>query len=325
MSGPLLQVSEIRAETPLIRRIRLVAPQGGTLAPLASGAHLQFMLPGVADRRCYSIVQLTAAEATDPAPTAWWIAVRREEASRGGSAFMHQLKVGDTIATNEPRNEFPLHAATAGEAPTVLIAGGIGVTPLASHAAALKAAGRPFALHYSSRSRDQLAMVDELQALCGDALHLHADDDAATRLDLAVLLKTLKPSQHLYVCGPKGMLDAAIALATQQGWPKDHVHVELFVEAGTLSGDQPFEVELRQSGKVLQVPANKTILEVMEEAGLDPMFDCRRGECGVCQATVLEGIPDHRDYVLSDEERASGKLIQICISRAKSPRLVLDL
>mgnify|MGYP003799236695 CR=1 FL=1 len=318
-------VSDVRVETPLIHRIGLVAPRGEALPPLASGAHLQVMVPGLPERRCYSIVHLTVAESLDPAPRTHWIAVRREEPSRGGSVWMHQLKAGDAVTVGEPRNEFPLHAAHAGDGPTVLIAGGVGITPIASHAAALTAQARPFALHYSSRSRDQLAMVDELQALCGDALHLHADDDAATRLDLAALLKTLKPSQHLYVCGPKGMIDAAIALATQQGWPKNHIHVELFVEAATLSGDQPFEVELRQSGKVLQVPANKTILEVMEEAGLDPMFDCRRGECGVCQATVLEGIPDHRDYVLSDEERASGKLIQICISRAKSPRLVLDL
>lgn len=324
MSGSSLLVSEIRAETPLIRRIRLVDPAGKPLAPLASGAHLQFLIPGVADRRCYSVVQLTTAETAEPAPAAYWIAVRHEEASRGGSAYMHQLKVGDTLAVNEPRNEFPLHAPEAGEGPTVLIAGGIGITPLASHAAALSAAHRPFVLHYSSRSRDQLAMVHELQALCGDALHLHADDDPATHMDLAALLGTLRPTQHLYVCGPKGMIDAAIALATERGWPKERIHVELFVEAATQLGDQPFEVELRQSGQVLQVPADKTILEVMEDAGCDPLFDCRRGECGVCQVDVLEGVPDHRDYYLNDAERASNKVIQICISRARSARLVLD-
>lgn len=324
MTGSTLVVSEIRAETPLIRRIRLSGPQGEALAPLSSGAHLQFMLPGLPERRCYSVVQLTQDEVTEQHPHAYWIAVRREEASRGGSVRMHQLQVGDALSMGEPRNEFPLHAPEAGEGATVLIAGGIGITPIASHAAALAAAGRPFVLHYGSRSRDQLAMVGELEALCGPALHLHADDDA-TRMDLAVLLGHYHPGQHLYICGPKGMIDAAIAAATARGWPKERIHIELFVEAVTQRGDTAFDVELRQSGKVLHVPANQTILEAMEEAGCDPMFDCRRGECGVCQATVLEGIPDHRDYFLSDTERASNTLIQTCISRARSPRLVLDL
>lgn len=325
MTGPTLVVSEIRTETPLIRRIRLADEHGEALAPLTSGAHLQLTVPGMPERRCYSVVQLTCAEATDPHPYAYWIAVRREEASRGGSVWMHQLKVGDVIAIDEPRNEFPLHAPESDEPPTVLIAGGIGITPIASHAAALAAAGRPFRLHYSSRSRDQFAMVDELEALCANALTLHADDEPDTRMDLAALLDGYSPTQHLYICGPKGMIDAAITMAAAKGWAKDYVHVELFVEAATELGDTAFDVELRQSGQVLHVPANRTILEVLEDAGCEPMFDCRRGECGVCQATVLDGIPDHRDYFLSDTERASNTLIQICISRAKTPRLVLDL
>ncbi len=318
-------VSDVRVETPLIHRIGLVAPRGETLPPLASGAHLQVMVPGLPERRCYSIVHLTVAEALAAAPRTHWIAVRREEPSRGGSVWMHQLKAGDAVTVGEPRNEFPLHAAQVGEGPVVLIAGGVGITPIASHAAALTAQARPFALHYSSRSRDHLAMVEELKALCGEALHLHADDEADTRLELGALLDQCQPNQHLYVCGPKGMINAAIATARERGWDDHHVHVELFVEATAQQGDAAFEVELRASGMTLQVPADKTILEAMEAAGCDPMFDCRRGECGVCQATVLEGVPDHRDYFLSDSERASGKLIQICISRAKTARLVLDL
>lgn len=319
------RVAEVRVETPLIHRIGLVAPPGVALPALASGAHLQVMVPDLPERRCYSIVQLTPAEALDTAPPMHWIAVRREEASRGGSLWMHQLKAGDSVTVGEPRNEFPLHAPQAGEGPVVLIAGGVGITPIASHAAALTAQQRPFALHYSSRSREHLAMVGELSALCGNALHLHADDEADTRLDLAALLDACQPQQHLYVCGPKGMINAAIAAARARGWDDHHVHVELFVEAATQQGDAPFELELRASGLTLQVPVDKTILETMEAAGCDPMFDCRRGECGVCQASVLEGVPDHRDYFLSDSERASGQLIQTCISRAKTARLVLDL
>ena len=320
-----LVVAEVRVETPFIRRIGLTDPQGEVLAPLASGTHLQVMVPGLSERRCYSIVQLSAAEATQEQPRTYWIAVRREEQSRGGSLWMHQLKVGDTVTVGEPRNEFPLRAPLAGDGPAVLIAGGVGITPISSHAAALSAQARPFVLHYSSRSRDHLAMVSELAALCGPALHLHADDEADTRLDLAAVLDRCQPNQPLYVCGPKGMINAAIAAARERGWADDHVHVELFVEAAAQQGDSAFEVELRAAGMTLQVPANQTILEAMEAAGCDPMFDCRRGECGVCQATVIEGVPDHRDYFLSDSERASGKLIQICISRAKTARLVLDL
>ena len=325
MNPHALRVSEVRVETPLIHRIRLTGPQDEVLPPLASGAHLQLMVPGLPERRCYSIVHLTPAEALDAAPRAYWIAVRREEPSRGGSLWMHQLKAGDSVTVGEPRNEFPLHAPQPGEGPAVLIAGGVGITPIASHAAALTAQQRPFALHYSSRSREHLAMASELTALCGDALHLHADDEADTRLDLAALLDACQPNQPLYVCGPKGMINAAIAAARARGWADDHVHVELFVEAAVQQGDAPIEVELRASGMTLQVPANQTILEAMEAAGCDPLFDCRRGECGVCQASVIEGTPDHRDYFLSDSERASGKLIQTCISRAKSARLVLDL
>lgn len=314
-------VSEVRAETDLIRSFRLKAADGGTLPAVEPGAHIKVHIPGLAEPRCYSLVALSTAAA----PTEYRLGVRREENSQGGSAWMHGLSVGQTLTATGPKNDFPLHAAEAGEGPVVLIAGGIGITPIASHAAALAAAGRPFALHYSGRSRSHLALVDELAALCGAALQVHADDEPANRLDVGQLLAGLSRQQHLYVCGPKGLIDAVLATAAHLGWPREKVHFELFVTGAPVAGDQAFELELRQSGMVLQVPADKTILEVMEAAGCDPMFDCRRGECGVCQATVLEGTPQHRDYFLSDREKADGKVIQTCISRACSARLVLDL
>lgn len=324
-----LEIREVVAETPLIRAFELAAPDGGALPAFAAGAHLRVDIPGLAEPRCYSLIQLETDAAAFAQPTRYRLGVRIEDASSGGSRYMHALAAGERIQVAGPKNDFPLHAATAGEAPVVLVAGGIGITPIASMAAALKAGGRPFVLHYSGRSRDQLAFVDELAALAGDALVLHADDEPATRLDLDALLDSMKPDGgaacHVYVCGPKGMIDAVIAGTKARAWPQDHVHFELFATAAPLAGDQPFELELRQSGMVLTVPADKTIVQVMEEAGCDPMVDCCRGECGVCSATVLEGEPDHRDYFLSDAEKAEGKLIQICISRAKSPRLVLDL
>ena len=324
-----LEVCAIAAESPLIRAFELAAPDRAALPAFTAGAHLQVAVPGLAEPRCYSLIQLAPDANAFDRPTRYRLGVRIEDASRGGSRFMHALKTGDRLTVTGPKNDFPLHEPTPNEAPILLIAGGIGITPIASMAAALKAAGRPFELHYSGRSRDQLAFVDALSALAGDALVLHADDDDATRLDLGVLLDARCPNGreacHLYVCGPKGMIDATIAGAKTRNWPADRVHFELFATAAPVAGDQPFELELRQSGKVLTVPADKTIAEVMEAAGCDPMIDCKRGECGVCSATVLEGVPDHRDYVLTDAEKAEGKLIQICISRSKTARLVLDL
>jgi len=324
-----LEVRSVTSETPLIRAFELVAPDGAALPGFGAGAHLQVTVPGLAEPRCYSLIELAADAAAFDGPTRYRLGVRIEDASRGGSRFMHALKAGDRVTVAGPKNDFPMHEPAGDEGPIVLIAGGIGITPIATMAAASKAAGRPFVLHYSGRSRDQLAFVDELSALAGDALVLHADDDPYTRLDVAALLASLKPARgeypHLYVCGPKGMIDATIAGAKTHGWPAERVHFELFAAAAPVAGDQPFELELRQSGRVLMVPADKTIVDVLEAADCDPMFDCKRGECGVCTVTVLEGVPDHRDYFLSDSEKAEGKLIQICISRAKSARLVLDL
>ncbi|WP_018992064.1 PDR/VanB family oxidoreductase [Aromatoleum toluclasticum] len=324
-----LEIRSVTAETALIRAFELVAPDGGALPAFSAGAHLQIAIPGLAEPRCYSLIELASDAAAFERPTRYRLGVRIEDASRGGSRFMHALKAGDRVTVTGPKNEFALHEPGPDETPVVLLAGGIGITPVASMAAALKAAGRPFVLHYSGRSRDQLAFVDALAALAGDALVLHTDDDPMTRLEVGALLDSVKQARgeapHLYVCGPKGMIDATIDGAKARGWPAGHVHFELFAAAAPVAGDQPFELELRQSGRILTVPADKTIVDVMEAAGCDPMFDCKRGECGVCTATVLEGVPDHRDYFLTDSEKAAGKLIQICISRAKSARLVLDL
>lgn len=320
-----LTISAIEAATPLIRTLHLRAPAGSSLPAFTPGAHLQVSIPGLADARCYSLVSFTPEAGSFDAPASYRLGIRLEDASRGGSRYMHGLAVGDSVKVSGPKNDFPLHPAEAGERPIVLIAGGIGITPIAAMAASLQASGRAYELHYSGRSRDQLAFVDELSALAGGALFVHADDDPASRLDIGALLDGLDTAQHLYVCGPKGMIDALIDGAKTRGWPSERVHFELFAAAAPVAGDQAFEVELAQSGKVLLIPADKTILEVMEAAGCDPMYDCKRGECGVCTAAVLDGVPDHRDYFLSDAEKAGGKLIQICISRAKTPRLVLDL
>lgn len=315
-----LIVREVRQESPLIRSFRLESADGGALPAYSPGSHIKVQIPGLHDPRNYSLVNIGGE--SFGAPGHYRLGVRLEDNSQGGSRYMHALKEGDVITAQGPANEFPL-ADHPGN--TVLIAGGIGITPIASMAASLASKGSRYALHYSGRSRSQLAFVDELQALAGDRLVVHADDEPASAFDLDVLLDAAPAGEHVYVCGPKGLIDAVIAGAKARGWDSKRVHFELFSAATPQAGDGAFEVELRHSGKVFAVPADKTILDVLEEAGCDPMYDCKRGECGVCQATVLEGTPDHRDYYLSDAEKAKGNVIQICVSRAKSARLVLDL
>jgi ferredoxin-NADP reductase len=225
------------------------------------------------------------------------------------------------LQVSYPINGFELDPA---HEDVVLIAGGIGITPLISMASALRASGTPYALHYSGRSVGQLALLPQLQASVGEALTWYADDDSVRRLDVRTLLASCRPSQAIYTCGPKGMIDAVRETALELGWHSDHIHYELFVEAAAEAGDSAFEVELAQLGMRLQVAADKTILEAMIDAGLDPMFDCKRGECGVCAMPVLAGAIDHRDNCLTSSERAAGNVIQICISRATGSCLVLD-
>lgn len=321
-----LRVTEVRELNPLIRMLRLRAEDGRPLPGFAAGSHIrvQVSLPdGKADWRHYSLINFATARNATNAPTEYVIAVRKEAEGRGGSRFMHeQLKEGDMLAVEAPKNDFPLHTGPGG---TVLVAGGIGVTPLATMAARRRAEEAPVRMHYAGRSRDLMAFLPELQALLGDDLRVHADAEAGAPLDIDALLDSVPAGDRLYVCGPKVMLDAVLARTQVRGWDHDRVHFELFTEPVAEAGDQPFEVELAQSGQRFTVAADQSILDCLIENGCDPMFDCKRGECGVCAAPVIEGEIDHRDYVLTAREKAEGTVMQICISRAKGERLVLDL
>lgn len=278
-----------------------------------AGAHLDFDL-GETGSRAYSLIRWPGES------DVLRIAVQREDAGEGGSRKMHDLSVGDRLTAAGPKNDFPLRDH---DGPALLLAGGIGVTPLISQATELQAAGRPFAFHYSARSEGVMAFRDELADAFGDAMTFHFDDTVP--LSLEVLCAGLDPATHLYVCGPKGMIEAVRTAATAAGLSDENVHYELFTNAAAQAGDTAFEVEIASTGEVHTIPPGRTIIEVLEEAGMDLIHDCLRGDCGVCQTEVLEGIPDHRDVVLSEAEKAEGKLMQICVSRAKSARLVLDL
>lgn len=316
-----LQVSDVQTLNPLVRSLRLQAADAAVLPGFAAGAHLrvQVTLPdGSSAWRHYSLI---SSEGDNTAPTHYRIAVRLEDEGRGGSRFMHALQAGALLTVEAPKNDFPLQPG----GPALLVAGGIGITPLLTMAAQHRRGGQRTRLVYAGRSRALLAFVPELQQLLGDTLQVHADDEAGAPLDVAALLDGCAPDETLYVCGPKPLLDAVLAAAQARGWPRERVHFELFTEAVAEGGDQPFELVLAQSGRTLTVPADQTIVDCLIAAGCDPMFDCKRGECGVCTTTVIEGAIDHRDYVLSDSEKAGGQVMQICVSRAKGARLVLDL
>ncbi|WP_299351094.1 Rieske 2Fe-2S domain-containing protein [uncultured Shimia sp.] len=309
---------KLTAKDSVIDRIDLFtfeAIDGASLPNYTAGAHLDFEL-GAAGTRSYSLIDFERRAGN---ARQLQVAVQREDKGDGGSKAMHALEVGDTIETTEPKNDFELHSS---EAPTILIAGGIGVTPIISFAAELHARGARYQFHYATRSRENCAFAGALTARFADALTLWFDNES--QMDLQSIIADAPSGAHFFCCGPKGMIEAVRELAEAQGIAKDHIHFELFASPRGHEGDKPFEVEIAD-GRVFTIPADKTIVEVLEAKGIDATFDCQRGDCGICQTKVLGGIPDHRDVVLSKSERDSGKVMQICVSRAKSNRLKLDI
>ncbi len=321
MDRLLLRVAEVRAATPFVRTIRLTPAAGGTLPAWEPGAHINVRLPS-GDDRSFSLVNCAPDAEAMRRPESYLLGVRLETPSTGGSVYMHGLVVGDTIAATPPSNNFRLEPAAK---EIVLVAGGIGVTPILSMAAALEAAQRPYRLFYAGRGRDQLAFLKEALAIAGSRLHVHVDDEAGGVFDLPGLMAALKGGEPLYLCGPRPMIEAGIAEAARLGWEPRRLRFEHFTKTAARADDSAFDVTLQSSGRTFTVPPDKSILDVLIEAGIDPMYDCRRGECGICQVGVVEGEPDHRDHILSDAERAGNKVMQICVSRAKTPRLVIDL
>lgn len=315
-------VAEVDELTPLIRRLVLRGAHGALLPAFAAGAHIRVEVALEAGRTEWRHYSLVRRPGENPSPACYEIAVRLEEGGRGGSAFMHRLQVGDALWIEAPRNDFALSPDASR---VLLVAGGIGVTPLMSMAAELRSRGTPLRMVYAGRSRAQLAYLQELQGLLGDDLRIHADDEAGQPLDVAALLAACGADEQVYVCGPKPLLDAVLARAQVLGWPQDRVRFELFGAAPATAGDQAFDVVLAQSGERYQVAPDQSILDCLIEQGCDPLYDCKRGECGVCAVPVLDGEIDHRDYVLTASEKAAGNVIHICVSRARGLHLTLDL
>ncbi|GHG22134.1 MULTISPECIES: PDR/VanB family oxidoreductase [Amycolatopsis] len=287
-------------------RLTLRAPGSGSLPPWEPGAHIDLLLPGFV--RQYSLCG-------DPADrSAYVVAVLREPEGRGGSAYVHDsLAEGDRVQAEGPRNHFPLVDAER----YLFIAGGIGITPILPMLDQVARSGREWQLVYGGRTRASMAFASEL-SVHGDRVTFRPQDEHGL-LDLPTLLTAARPGTAVYCCGPEPLLAALEALGPQD------LHVERFKPLPELGERAAFEVELAGSGRVLPVPADRSILEVVEEAGVPVLSSCREGTCGTCETGVLGGEPDHRDSVLTAEERLENEVMMLCVSRACSPRLVLDL
>lgn len=320
-----LILEHAEAATELIRVMRFRSSSGDALPAYTAGSHITFDLGG-AGSRSYSLVDWPAAgdsAGTDHGsrdPALYTVAVQREMTGEGGSQAMHALNVGQLITTTLPQNNFQLRKSAQ---PVLLVAGGIGITPMISMATHLYQQGRTFQLHYTARDASRMGFADALSNAFGDSLTLYLDD--TNRIDLGKLLQSQEPDTQVYLCGPRGMIDAARIAAIDAEINEDSIHIELFSTPDTRTGDVAFEVEISSTGQVVNVAADQSIIEALESEGIDVMYDCQRGDCGICQCDVISGIPDHRDVVLSEAERESGNVMQICVSRAKSARLVIDV
>lgn len=254
------------------------------------------------------------------------IGALKDPGSRGGSVAVHEeLAVGQEIRISHPRNHFSLaHNASR----SLLFAGGIGVTPILCMTERLALTDADFSMHYCARSRDRMAFLKHIQsAPYADKVSLHFDDeDESQKLDLKRVLASESHDSHIYVCGPSGFMNFIIDTVRELGWPEDHVHYEFFVPADVdTSGDEVFEIQVASSGKVYQVGVDDTIVSVLADDDVEIMTSCEQGICGSCITRVLDGTPEHRDQVLTDQEREEESWITPCCSRSKTKRLVLDL
>jgi vanillate O-demethylase ferredoxin subunit len=312
--GIQLAVEQVAREAEGILRYELRRRGGGPLPRFTAGAHVELEVPG-GFRRAYSLCN-------DPAESnRYVIAVQREAQGRGGSRAMHeQVTAGQALFGSEPRNSFGLVDAER----YVLIAGGIGVTPLLSMAHTLRRDGRSFALHYCTRDEARTAFRNEIRSPeLRERVFVHHDGgDPSRGLNVEALLAEPVKGTHLYCCGPKGLMDAVRAASVR--WLPETVHFESFGVSAE-AGDAAFEVELASTGQVIPVGAKETILQALRGHGVTLPSDCEAGSCGTCVTGLLAGEADHRDSYLGKAERRSNVAICPCVSRAKCKRLKLDL
>lgn len=313
-----VQVTKRRFEADGIDSFELALPDGGELPPFRAGAHIDLWAPNGMVRQ-YSLCNHPAERQR------YVIGVLRDPKSRGASQAIHaKLSEGDTVKISAPRNHFALAPARR----SLLLAAGIGVTPLMCMAQELHERGAQFALHYCARSRIRAAFQTALgTSAYAERVHFHFDDeDPAQHLDLAALLGAPDLETHVYVCGPAGFIEMVQSAAAAHGWRASHIHVEHF---GAVQKDLPepgsFDVVVASSGKVIRVAASTSVADALAQHGVTVPMSCMEGVCGTCITGVLDGVPEHRDCYFSDEEKARNNQFMPCCSRAKSTTLVLDL
>jgi ferredoxin-NADP reductase len=316
MTAQPVRVGRVEELTPGVRRFTLV-PERGALPAFSGGSHIGVMLPdaGAARRNSYSLT-------SSPYERSFFqIAVKREPASRGGSAYLHEsVREGSRLEIAAPVNQFPL--ANTGRH-HLLIAGGIGITPFLSQIESLQRWGHSFELHDCYRGAENAPFLGELRERLGPRFHGY-DTSRGARPDLVALLRAQVTGAHVYVCGPAGLIDAVVAAARTLGWPRHHVHFERF-SAGPQAPTRPFVARLARSGQDVSVSDGSSLLDALDAAGHAVPYSCRIGGCGTCEVAVIEGEVDHRDHCWTDEDRAGDRRILACISRAKNGHLVLDL
>ncbi|MGH3949193.1 MAG: PDR/VanB family oxidoreductase [Pseudonocardiaceae bacterium] len=307
-------MKQITWESDGVLSLALVDPAGRPLPEWAPGAHIDLTLRNTLVRQ-YSLCG-------DPADnTRYLVAVLREQAALGGSEFVHEgLRPGHRLQVVGPRNNFELVEANR----YVFIAGGIGITPILAMIKSMEAAGADWHLHYGGRRRDSMAFLDEL-AEYGDRVSVVAEDEQGM-LDLDTILAEYMPGTVVYCCGPEPLLNAVERRTA--GWPEGSLRIERFkakTRDAPETGERPLEIVCQRSGCIVNVPTDCSLLDALEAAGVSVPNSCRDGICGSCETKVLDGVPDHRDSVLSGAEQAAGNTMMVCVSRAKSDRLFLDL
>ena len=316
MAETIDRIGAVRATRDLTSSVRMIefAPEQGFIPP-SPGSHIDFsvMIGGRPDVRSYSLV----GPCSDGV---YRIAVKRLEVSRGGSAYMWSLKPGARIAHSAPANHFGL---APGRPEYLLLAGGIGITPIFSHALALAHAGARFRLLYACRNGSEVALGDELRERIGDRLEVVLSEQR--RIDIAKEIDRLDARGELYVCGPIGMLEATKRSWSASGRPVDLLRFETFGASGQYPA-APFAIRIPRLGREIAVAAGKSMLDALEEAGIEMISDCRRGECGLCALPILEvdGVVDHRDVFFSDAEKASNAKLCTCVSRVYGRAISLD-
>jgi vanillate O-demethylase ferredoxin subunit len=314
-----LQVTRIHNETPSIKAFELASLDGSELPSFTAGAHINIEvdLPGGSrDRRSYSL-------ASDPADRSRYeIAVLYLPEGKGGSTYMHsQVTEGQVLSCSQPVNEFAI-SESADE--HILIAGGVGITPILAMTHVLRSTGANFQLHYAARTEDHMAYRELTRRLANNGFHAYfSQSQNPNPMDLTNLLGEPRSGRHVYVCGPGRLMQAVIDTAQKLGWSNDQVHRESFGARSEVS-DRAIEVELSLSGMIVLVEPGTTILDALIDAGAFVAYECKRGECGTCQSRVLEGEPIHRDVSLTDRQRNEDKLMCTCVSWARTERLVLE-